>query len=402
MKTLLFVATEPSLTGAPVYLLNHVKQIRKNTKYECIIIFIYKKGNYVEEFQQVAKVYFWEDILCCGLNKIPFVKSAYKKLLDKKWITGMLMFLLFYYKNLRNRNIFLVIANSSSIDTESLIFFKKATLAPVITIVHEGEKLLQMHNKLGIVEKNLSNSDQIIVVSEYLKKVLINLFPTKKKITVITGSINYQKVLSKPEVFLKVYNIPEHAQVVMSSGWLSWHKGADFFIQAAIQVLKVHPETHFCWLGDAAVKEDLEQFNYDIRKAGIQNQVHHIPSTTTPLDFYDRANVFLMLSRNESFSLVTVEACSLKKPVLCFNNSGGPCEILDNNPDLMVPYGDIELLSQKISKLLTNSELRNEIGEMLYERVNANYSLEKTSVQLLEIIVEADLKHSKKGVDFKY
>jgi glycosyltransferase involved in cell wall biosynthesis len=386
MKTLLFVTTEPSLSGAPVYLLKHLKLIKDRYNTEIIVLFMYKNGALVEQFNKVATVYYWEDILSGGLSSNFLTKYIYKKVIKKIEPISYFLFRMFFAFKLSKCTFSSIIVNSSTIDKKAIFYLKKVTSVPVITIVHEGEKLLKIFNQDGIVEANLANSDHIIAVSEYLKKVLLDLYTIKKEITVITGAINDHQQVQIDDSLILDYKIPENAQVVMSSGWLSWHKGSDFFIQTAIKITKSHANVHFCWLGDAATDVDNEQFKFDISKAGLENRVHHIPSTHAPLSYFKRADVFLMLSRNESFSLVTVEACSLKKPVLCFEKSGGPCEILNYDTNLVTPYGDIDLLCEKLVGLLESDEKRRQIGQALYDRVMSNYTLEKTASQLQNLI----------------
>ncbi len=386
MKTLLFVTTEPSLTGAPLYLLNHLRQLKTVSDYNYIIIFIHKTNGITDEFKKIATVYFWEDILSCGFKLNKLARFIHSKTIRKSDFFNRFVFRLFHALYLKKHNIVSVIANSSTIDDKLLHYLKGSISVPVIMIVHEGEKLLREFNKDGTIDTNFANSDRFIAVSEYLKNILIDIYKVKKEITVITGAVGAHSLEGISSEHVTIPNIPLNAKVVMSSGWLSWHKGADFFIQIAIQVLKSHPDVHFCWVGDASTVKDLEQFNFDIEKAEITANIHHIASNSTPLNYFNRADIFLMLSRNESFSLVTIEACSLRKPVLCFEKVGGPNEILNHDSQLILPYGNTNMLSKKIVELLENDKLRQEIGKVLFDRVTQKYTLEKTSLQFQEIL----------------
>jgi glycosyltransferase involved in cell wall biosynthesis len=92
-----------------------------------------------------------------------------------------------------------------------------------------------------------------------------------------------------------------------------------------------------------------------------------------------------VLSRNESFSLVTLEAGLLKKPVLCFEGSGGSCEIVDFKKEFLVPYADTDAMCERINQLIEKPGLCTEMGNYLYERVVTNYTIEKSAHDLLAV-----------------
>lgn len=65
-------------------------------------------------------------------------------------------------------------------------------------------------------------------------------------------------------------------------------------------------------------------------------------------DFYSAADLFLLTSEKETFSLVTAESLACGTPVVGFD-SGAPTEVAPEGFGSFVPYGDIGKLSQLIS-----------------------------------------------------
>jgi len=390
MKTILFVSPDCTFTGAPIYLLNYIKYLKQHSEYK--IIFIFKNQNkrieLLNEFENQGDVYYWEDILTLCMNRNSSLNYLYKKIFQKNNFLKSLIFRLSFRFFLQKENIKLIVSNTATVEKSLLLCLKNILSVPIITIVHEGKKLLAHFNEDGTVDRNFSMADSLICVSEQLKATLQSTFSINKEIHILPGTFKAEKHYKTDKSLLQEYDIPANAKIILSCGWLSWHKGADFFVQTAIEVLNSNPNVHFCWLG-SPTKDDahiLTQFNYDIQMAGIERNVHHIPSSSTPLAYFNLADIFLMLSRDESFSLVTVEACSLHKPVLCFENSGGPCEILDYNLDLIIPYGNIKELSRQIITLLENEKKRETIGNLLFDKVSNNYIIEKTGPKFLEIL----------------
>jgi glycosyltransferase involved in cell wall biosynthesis len=149
-------------------------------------------------------------------------------------------------------------------------------------------------------------------------------------------------------------------------------------------------EKHICllWLGGYESDEAFEQMQYDIHKMELHTFVKIIPNRSNITDFYKMSDIVLVLSRDESFSLVTAEAGYMKKPVLCFDKSGGPPEIVNYDNRFIIPYGDIDALYKRILELLENDTEYRQMGEFLHERVSQNYTIEKVGPQILNQILE--------------
>src|SRR5215203_5381879 len=72
----------------------------------------------------------------------------------------------------------------------------------------------------------------------------------------------------------------------------------------------------------------------------------------------------------EPFGLVILEGMALAKPVVC-SAHGGPVEIVEDGVSgFLVPPGDPEALSARLTTLLVSRELREQIGRAAVERVN--------------------------------
>lgn len=395
MKSLLFITPDSSYTGAPVYLLQHLRYLKQNSSYPLIVLFRNKiKGHsLLHEFEEVATVYHWDDIVPFSRYlRLPLL-SFVAKVVNKFVFFRKPLFSLFFRTQLKSKKIALIFSNTTTIEERLLTLLKTHTHAPIYGIVHEGKKLLDYFNRDGTVQRNLNRCDALVCVSNQLKSTLQKEYQVTKTIYVVPGAVASIETDEVEKATLTAYGIPENAKVVLSCGWLSWHKGADLFVQTALQVVAVRKDVHFCWLGDPS-KEANETYTFthfqnDIHTAGIASHVHHIPSTRTPLRYMQSADVFLMLSRDESFSLVTIEACSLKKPVLCFERSGGPCEILDNDPTLVVPYGHLNVMSERILHFLADEKACFEVGEKLAQRVKANYTISITGQKILNLVQAA-------------
>ena len=79
----------------------------------------------------------------------------------------------------------------------------------------------------------------------------------------------------------------------------------------------------------------------------------------------------------ESFGMVILEAMKFKKPVIC-SDFGGMKEVVEDGvTGLVIPSGDALELAKAITKLLTDANLRNKMGEAGYQRLKRLFTSEK-------------------------
>ncbi len=386
IDVIVIVSNNATRTGAPILLLNLLEWIKNNSGHNFIFI-MQSGGELLEDYERIGKVYLWSDI-ARPVNKSKQVKNfpgrIFRKLLNRD---NHFYSKRFIQKLDRTYKIPLIFCNTST-NGNILAELKKTIAAPIITYVHEGERLLDVNNENGLISLGLGLSNKVIAVSCYVKEVLIKKYNLRAPVPVIPGGIDVRSgnILSDTPSLLKREKIPAHTVKIMACGYPVWHKGTDFFIQIAGKMSKQRDDIHFIWLGGIAEDEGFSQMRFDIEKMNLSGKVTLITTKSNAIDYINLSDIFLVLSRNESFSLVTIEAGFLKKPVLCFDGAGGPCEIVDFKPGFIVPYADINGMCERINLLVDSSALRLEMGEYLHERVITNYSIEKSAGDLLRIL----------------
>jgi D-inositol-3-phosphate glycosyltransferase len=84
--------------------------------------------------------------------------------------------------------------------------------------------------------------------------------------------------------------------------------------------------------------------------------------------FYAASEACILPSRYESFGMVALEAMACGRPVIASRVGGLSYTVRDGVNGFLVPEGDAESLADKISLLLSDSKLRNELGRRAAER----------------------------------
>ncbi|MEB3311042.1 MAG: glycosyltransferase, partial [Snowella sp.] len=113
------------------------------------------------------------------------------------------------------------------------------------------------------------------------------------------------------------------------SGSLDQNKNPLKFIEIAHEILEKGYDCHFLWLGNNP-NSALDSFckNYS-QQLGLQNKITWLGLLKND-DYYQHLNIangFVLTSSRESFSIVSLEALYLQKPVVSFD-CGGINEIL--------------------------------------------------------------------------
>lgn len=104
--------------------------------------------------------------------------------------------------------------------------------------------------------------------------------------------------------------------------------------------------------------------------------------------FMNRIDILVVPSvAFESFGMVILEAMKCKKPVIC-SDFGGMKEVVEDDvTGLVVPAGDDLALANAIARLLSDADLRRQMGEEGYNRFNELFTSEKMAAQYNELLV---------------
>jgi glycosyltransferase involved in cell wall biosynthesis len=98
-------------------------------------------------------------------------------------------------------------------------------------------------------------------------------------------------------------------------------------------------------------------------------------------------DIFFLSSREDPHPLVMIEASLNKIPIVCFANSGGGPNYVENDSRVIIPYSNIVAAQNKLDYLLENKEIRDEIGARMYSKA-LKYDSAIVGPKVLDIIQE--------------
>ncbi len=99
-------------------------------------------------------------------------------------------------------------------------------------------------------------------------------------------------------------------------------------------------------------------------------------------------DIFVALSRFESFGVAVVEAHAARRPVIVSNVGGLPEVVTNNVTGFVIPYEDIVEASNKLEKLVNDYDLRQKLGEAGFNNALNKYSWDRNVQTMIDLYVE--------------
>lgn len=197
-----------------------------------------------------------------------------------------------------------------------------------------------------IIKIRLKKLDKISVVSEYLKNSLIKRFPfLSDKISIIPNVIHYPDALVRK-------NFNQHFQLLTISNLNDYYKNISFLIDVIYNVSqKINIQMDI--YGDGIDKDKLIQKTQTL---GLLNKVIFFKGRVKNTEIskvYSQYHAFILLSRFETFSVVTAEAIAHGLPVIV-SKCGGPEEYINEKNGILVPVNSMDETINAILQLYNN------------------------------------------------
>ena len=209
--------------------------------------------------------------------------------------------------------------------------------------------------------------ERIITISEderreYLRRGIGD----EQKVVTIYNGIDIGRFPGDGNKVRRELGIAHDVPLVGYVGRLEEVKGPHLFVQAAMRIKTLVPQTHFLMVGDGTMKEEL------MRKAQGMPHLHIMGFREDVADCLAALDILLIPSLNDGFNLVAVEAMASSKPIVA-TAAGGLPEVVGDGGILGRP-GDTTRMAQETITLLNSPGLRKEIGARGRKRAEALFS----------------------------
>lgn len=236
--------------------------------------------------------------------------------------------------------------------------------------VAAGERFLRA--KFAIIGWGAS---AIVCVSGRLQTELAERSPLPtRKLRLIYNGVDPEVFHESPASGLREeLALPPGARIVVSIGNIRPAKGYEHLVDAAITMARKDPLTHFVVVGHQ--RADLfDKLTEQLARAPEKPNVHWLGFREDVVDILRQADVFLLPSISEGFSISTVEAMMARVPIIA-TRSGGPEEILvDGSTGLLIPTGNPGAIVDALDHL-NDHQLGNRLAENALAESLARFGL---------------------------
>lgn len=339
-KKILLVSHQLTTTGAPLVLYNLAKELISEGFSPLVLS--YRGGSLTKEFKKIGVEVLLGDVYSDNTEVLKSVASNFDKIIVN------------------------TVVCYSVVD-----IFEDA-----IWWIHEGQyvetSFMQDYPKL---ESVLRKAQNVFVVSEYAKRTVDKFSPNSKIIRlgvedfyVKTQPAHYEKVK-----FAHVGNICEC-------------KAQDVIFDAISKMDKKHlQQSEFYFFCEPKGRmyrkfvKDKAPFK-NIFIGGVLLNQEEKWSTFRDMD------VFIIPSRDESLSLVALEACMLKKPIILSENVGASYMVKEGENGFILPTGDSDAMKVALEKLIDNKSQLPEMGEISRQMYEKFATFENHQQELKKII----------------
>ena len=227
------------------------------------------------------------------------------------------------------------------------------------------------------IKKWADRAKKVITISNYNKKYMVDKFGIDgDKIEVVHCGIELNKFKS-----IKVKK--EKKFTILTVGRLHPIKGQKYLVESC-KILKDKGVDFQCWIiGEGSERRNLEK---QIRDLNLEKYVKLLGAKKNEelLQYYNKADVFVLPSISESMGLVNIEALACKTPVIASDVRGVSELVRDNFNGFLVKPEKPKQIAEKIIKLKDNKELMNKFKKNARKIVEEEFDVRKNVKKLLE------------------
>jgi glycosyltransferase involved in cell wall biosynthesis len=245
-------------------------------------------------------------------------------------------------------------------DMAILGLLSKIFLGKPYVIWGQGSDVYLPDKRTKFISKTLlQNSSTVIALSENMKREM-NIICKKDDIVILPNGVELEK-------FQDIYPKEQKNTIkktIIFVGSLRPIKGIEYLIKAMKIMAEKLPDTNLLIVGDGPEREELKTL---VQELNLQNSISFAGKVTNEQipKYMAQADLFVLPSLSEGFTLVVVEAMASGLPIITTNVRGLP-EIVKNGENRFIfKPEDPKDLAEKILLILENKDLRETISKKI-------------------------------------
>ena len=341
-------------------------------------------------------------------NKTNIKNNKYEIFIFKKFLLNIVFFFKYYF----NLNIFFIlnpyilkIIRTNNIDIwhfnflnfKSLILInilKKFNQKIIVTfhgvdlqvdpLINYGYRLNKKYD--SFLKKTIKNIDKFTYLSRTIREDLISLGVEEQKLIYFPNSVNIEKF---KEAITKRKQNNELLSFITVARFAEKKKGLDLIEQVSTNL--INKNINFKWkiIGENSkllYKNKFIRSNsnlFDIIE-NIENIDEDFFPHSALINHYKSSDLYLNLSRIESFGITFIEALASRVPIISFAGKGANEIVKDKINGFLIQDNDVSELVNKILQIKENKEIINNMQNNCLDSIK-KFDLDTCSNKLINI-----------------
>jgi glycogen synthase len=308
------------------------------------------------------------------------------------WIAGLNLAMCYHGVQLAAEIKFDIVHAHDWLVGTSAITLKEELSTPLLTTIHATEhgRNNGIHNDMqqfihDMESQLISESDQIIVCSHYMREELFTNFQlSEKKLAIVPNGIEQGEVKINTT---EIYPFINERKYVFSVGRMVEEKGFETIIEAAQLAKESRRDIYFVIAGKGPM---LERY----RKMVSERQLDHYIAFIGYVSDEQRnallvnSEIAVFPSLYEPFGIVALEAMILSKPTIVSETGGLKGIIMHKQTGMLMVPGDADSLLSNIDYLSQYPHKAKEIGEKGRKIVKSLYGWKRVASQTVKVVEE--------------
>jgi glycosyltransferase involved in cell wall biosynthesis len=302
-------------------------------------------------------------------------------------------------KKLKNKKVDIIHTNSNT----------DRTIGAFTSRLLKCKNIAQIHSHFSITQRihhSFRNKfiDHFITDSYSSRNQLIHYDKIhENRVSVIHIGIPKNKIEVSEQIKNKLRNdfgLGENNILIGAIGRLVKFKGHIYLIRAFKKIIETHPNIRMMIIGDGEIKDELF---YACKELGITDKVF-FPGYRTDVDqllsIFDLYIHPSIDNGGESFPIAVLLALRAGLPVIATRVSDIPLQVKNGYNGFIVDAGNANQLSNKISELIENTEIRKTFGVNSTTHYYENFTLE-SMVNRMELLYRKIINVGPESVSYK-
>jgi N-acetyl-alpha-D-glucosaminyl L-malate synthase BshA len=249
----------------------------------------------------------------------------------------------------------------------------------MVTTLHGTDITLvgQDRSFFEITRFGIDRSEGVSAVSEFLKRMTIELFQVKRPIDVIPNFVDLSTY--SPERTYRdraAFAAPGQKVLLHVSNFRPVKRVVD--VVRILERVSREVDAVLLMVGEGPERSSAQAL---VRRLNLEERVRFLGTQESIEEIAGLADVFLLPSELESFGLSALEAMACGVPVVGSDAGGLPEVVKHTESGFLLPVGDVEGMAARTLEILEDEEHRREMGQAGRRRVEFLFNADRVVSQ---------------------